>query len=181
MLPLAFATGIPMLVPDLLYANELEPYLGNYYRSLGLQIVSLQPDEVSFAQRVKNERKLLSLPDCLALSCARRQDYVLLTGDGALRIAAKDYGVEMYGLLWLLDGLAESGLATYSALHEGLTKISQGPRCRLPKAEIRCGPGAVCRGGAARREASCRHRLQVRQHSALGHDGLVRLHQKCYK
>lgn len=50
LLPLAFATGIPMLVPDLLYANELEPYNGNYYRSLGLQIVSLQPDEVSFAQ-----------------------------------------------------------------------------------------------------------------------------------
>ena len=136
LLPLAFATGIPMLVPDLLYANELESYNGNYYRSLGLQVVSLQPDEVSFAQSVKNERKPLSLPDCFALSCARRQDHVLLTGDGALRIAAKDYGVVMYGLLWLLDGLAESGVATYSALHEGPTKISQGPRCRLPKAEI---------------------------------------------
>ena len=61
---------------------------------------------------------------------------MLLTGDGELRIAAKDNGVGMYGLLWLLDGLAESGVATYSALHEGLTKISQGPRCRLPKAEI---------------------------------------------
>ena len=92
LLPLAFATGIPMLVPDLLYANELEPYNGNYYRSLGLQVVSLQPDEVSFAQRVKNERKPLSLPDCFALSCARRQDHVLLTGDGALRAAAKDFG-----------------------------------------------------------------------------------------
>lgn len=101
--------------------------------SLGL---SLQPDEVGFAQLVKNERKPLSLPDCFSPSCARRQDHVLLTGDGPLRTAAKDYGVEMYGLLWLLDRLAESGAATYSTLHEGLTKISQGPRCRLPKAEI---------------------------------------------
>lgn len=133
---MAFASGIPMVVPDLLYENELAPYNGAYYRELGLQVVSLQPEEVSFAQAVKNERKPLSLPDCFALSCSRREDHVLLTGDGALRAAAKDYGVEMYGLLWLLDGLAESGKASYPALHEGLTKISQGPRCRLPKAEI---------------------------------------------
>lgn len=136
LLPMAFATGIPMVVPDLLYEKELEAYNDAYYRALGLQIVTLQPDEMSFAQLVKNERKPLSLPDCFALSCARRPDHVLLTSDGPLRTAAKDYGVEMYGLLWLLDGLAESGVTTHSALHEGLTKISQGPRCRLPKAEI---------------------------------------------
>jgi predicted nucleic acid-binding protein len=136
LLSVAFATGNPMLVPDLLYAKELEPYNGAYYRSLGLQVVNLQPDELSFAQQVKNERKPLSLPDCFALACAARPDHVLLTGDGALRTAAKDYGIQMVGLLWLLDGLAESGAATYSTLHEGLTKISQGPRCRLPKNEI---------------------------------------------
>lgn len=136
LLPVAFAAGMPMVVPDLLYANELEPYNGTYYRALGLQVVSLQPDEVSFAQQVKNERKPLSLPDCFALACARRQDHALLTGDGPLRIAAKAYGVPMYGLLWLLDALADSGTAAHSVLHEGLTKISQGPRCRLPKGEI---------------------------------------------
>lgn len=136
LLSVAFATGVPMVVPDLLYNKELEPYNGAYYLSLGLQVLTLQPDEVSFAQLVKNERKPLSLPDCFALSCARRKDHVLLTGDGPLRAAAKNYGVEMYGLLWLLDGLAESGAATHAALYEGMTKISQGPRCRLPKAEI---------------------------------------------
>lgn len=136
LLPVAFATGMPMVVPDLLYAKELEPYNGAYYRALGLQVVTLQPDEVSFAQFVNNERKPLSLSDCFALSCARRQDHVLLTSDGSLRAAAKDYGVEMYGLLWLLDGLAQSRVVTHASLHEGLTKIAQGPRCRLPKAEI---------------------------------------------
>lgn len=136
LLPVAFATGVPMVVPDMLYERELEPYNGAYYRALGLQVVTLQPDEVSFAQIVKNERKPLSLPDCFALSCARRPDHALLTSDGRLRTAARNYRVEMYGLLWLLDGLAESGAATHATLHEGLTKISQGPRCRLPKAEI---------------------------------------------
>lgn len=136
LLPMAFATGMPMVVPDLLYEKELEAYNGAYYRALGLQIVTLQPDEMSFAQLVKNERRPLSLPDCFALSCARRPDHVLLTSDGPLRTAAKHYGVEMYGLLWLLDGLAERGVTTHATLHEGLTKISQGPRCRLPKAEI---------------------------------------------
>ena len=136
LLAMAFASGITMLVPDLLYEKELEPYNGAYFKALGLQVVALQPEEVNFAQRIKNERKPLSLPDCFALSCARRPDHVLLTSDGPLRTAAKDYGVEMYGLLWLLDGLAESGAAAHHALHEGLTKIAQGPRCRLPKAEI---------------------------------------------
>lgn len=136
LLPLAFSSGVPMVVPDLLYEKELEPYNGAYYLGLGLQVVTLRPDEVSFAQTVKNARKPLSLPDCFALSCARRQEHLLLTGDGALRAAAKDYGVQMYGLPWLLGGLAESGTASLSALHEGLTKISQGLRCRLPKVEI---------------------------------------------
>lgn len=107
-----------------------------YFRALGLQVVALQLGEVSFAQCIKNERKPVSLADCFALSCACRPDHVLLTSDGPLRTAAKDDGMEMYGLLWLLDGLAESGVAAHPALHEGLTKIAQGPRCRLPKAEI---------------------------------------------
>ena len=85
LLAMAFASGITMLVPDLLYEKELEPYNGAYFRALGLQVVALQPEKVSFAQRIKNERKPLSLPDCFALSCERRPDHVLLTSDGPLR------------------------------------------------------------------------------------------------
>ncbi len=136
LLPLAFGTGVPMVVPDVLYGRELAPYQGPHYRALGLQVVALTPDEVAFAQAVRNEHRKLSVPDCFALACARRPDHILLSGDGLLRTTAKDKGVTCYGLLWLLDALDESDAGNRAALHTGLAVLAQDPRCRLPRAEV---------------------------------------------
>jgi len=42
----AFSCGLTMVVPDLLYARELEPDNGPLLRKLGLGVVALNPDEV---------------------------------------------------------------------------------------------------------------------------------------
>ena len=72
LLELAFSCGLTMVVPDLLYARELESDNGPLLRALGLGVLALNPDEVDFAQQLRKQRPGLSLPDCFALSCARR-------------------------------------------------------------------------------------------------------------
>lgn len=131
----AFSCGLIMAVPDLLYQNELENVNGPYLRTLGLNVLSLTPDEMEIAQTIKDKRPALSSPDCFALCCALRQGHVLLTGDMNLRKEATVRNAEVYGLLWLLDQMEACGKFSFTLLHEGLSKILTHPRCRLPKEE----------------------------------------------
>lgn len=133
----AFACGLTMVVPDLLYERELEAGNGPLLRRLGLGVVALVPDEVTYAQRVRTERSGLSLPDCFALSCARRPHHTLVTGDQLLRAEAQSRQCTVYGLLWILDQMEASGKVGATLLHEGLTRIFNHPRSRLPHAEVR--------------------------------------------
>jgi predicted nucleic acid-binding protein len=137
LLEAAFSCGLTMVVPDLLYERELEPENGALLRKLGLGVVSLTPEEVALAQKLRTERKALSLPDCFALSCATRTDHALVTGDKILRTEAMARLGNVYGLLWMLDQMAASGSAPITLLYEGLARISAHPRCRLPQAELR--------------------------------------------
>lgn len=137
LLEAAFSCGLTMIVPDLLYERELEPYNGPFLRQLGLGVVALSPDELSLAQRVRNERKTLTLPDCFALSCATRADHALVTGDKNLRTEAVARLGQVFGLLWLLDQMNASGRVATAVLFEGLQRIHAHPGCRLPAAEVR--------------------------------------------
>lgn len=133
----AFTCGLTMVVPDLLYAKELESENGPLLRHLGLGVVALTPDEVTLAQQVRASRPALSLPDCFALSCATRPNHALVTGDKILRAEAKARLGAVFGLLWILDQMEASGHVPATLLHEGLTRISNHPRCRLPSADVR--------------------------------------------
>jgi hypothetical protein len=133
----AFSCDLIMVVPDLLYQKELEMENGPYLRALGLNVLSLTPDEVEHAQTIKDKCPMLSSPDCFALSCALRQDHVLLTGDMNLRKEATVLEAKVYGLLWLLDQMEASGKFSFTLLHEGLSRIAAHQRCRLPKEEVK--------------------------------------------
>lgn len=132
-----FGCGLTMVVPDLLYENELESENGPYLKALGLIVIELHPDEVAVAQAIRRDRKALSLPDCFALSCAARPNHILVTGDNALRQEANARATAVHGLLWILDQMADSGTIPRSALAQGLDRIVAHPRCRLPGDEVR--------------------------------------------
>lgn len=132
----AFSCDLTMVVPDLLYARELEPDNGPLLRTLGLGVVALNPDEVDFAQQLRTQRPGLSLPDCFALSCARRENHALVSGDMLLRTEAQARRCPVYGLLWILDQMEASGKVSASTLHDGLSRIWNHPRRRLPKSEV---------------------------------------------
>jgi hypothetical protein len=132
----AFGCGLTMIVPDWLYRTELETANGAYLMSLGLAVVDLTPAELTLTQEVRLERPGLSLPDAFALALATRPDHALLSGDGLLRRAATDRGLDVYGLLWLLDEMHARGVAP-DLLYQGLSALNADARCRLPKAAIR--------------------------------------------
>lgn len=77
----------------------------------------------------------LSLGDCAALVAARDEKVALLTGDQRLRKRAQDAGVEVHGVLWVLDEIEAAGLMIDSALATGLRKMIDAG-ARLPDDEV---------------------------------------------
>lgn len=130
-LPFEFA------VPDLLYARELAGPLGEQLMALGLRVEVLTPAELSRATIARRQNARLSTPDTFALAIAQSRQWTLLTGDGALRELAHAERIDMRGVLWLFDQLADGNHVALDRLHQGLNTIFAHPRCRLPANEVR--------------------------------------------
>ena len=124
-------------VPDLLYKKELAGELGDRLRSLGLEVIELSPAELSRATGLRREIKVLSTPDTFAFSLAEARRWTLLTGDGALRDLCVQQGVEMHGVLWVIEEFGREDVVEAALLHRALTTIHEHPRCRLPMADVR--------------------------------------------
>ncbi len=136
LLPHAFGCGLQLVVPDLLYSDELEEFNGAYLRNLGLGVLGLTPTELSLVQEIRTARPALSLSDAFALALATRDEHALLTGDGNMRRECGLRGVTAFGLLWLLDQMHARQVQP-ALLAEGLRVISEDVRCRLPRDEVR--------------------------------------------
>ena len=137
LLEASFRLSYEFAVPDLLYERELRNYGGEALLALGLRVEELDGDGVALALRYRRAHPPLSLANCFALTLARINSWILLSGDGGLRALAETEGVECRGVLWLLDRMLESGTAKPGALLAGLRAIAAHPRCRLPVNEIR--------------------------------------------
>ena len=137
LLEASFCLAFRFVVPDLLYKRELKDWGGEDLIQLGLVIEHLDGDGVSLALAYRKRMPALSLPDCFALALAQIRSWILLSGDSALNRLASDEAVECHGVLWLLDQMYEANVVSIRELYDGLTAMSQHPRCRLPKAEIR--------------------------------------------
>lgn len=124
------------VVPDLLYARELNDGLGDRLRKRGLRVEALDSGEVTKATALRRARTRLSVPDAFAYVLAQSRGWTLLTGDGELRTLAQEEEIEMHGVLWILDHLFEGGHVENTRLHAGLSNLQSHPRCRLPANEI---------------------------------------------
>ena len=132
----AFALPLEFCVPDLLYRCELMPLGGNRLVHMGLRVLELDAAGVGRAVRYRQAVPALSLSDAFALSLAHSTGSTLLTGDARLRRLAGDEKITCRGVLWLLDRMFLERSATPKQLYDGLVRIRDHPRCRLPKAEV---------------------------------------------
>lgn len=77
------------VVPDILYEAELLDWMGPDLIDLGLRVEELTPEETTRATELKRAKAMLSTPDVFAFCLAAERGWVLLTGDGALRVEAE--------------------------------------------------------------------------------------------
>ncbi|WP_020086016.1 type II toxin-antitoxin system VapC family toxin [Hyphomicrobium zavarzinii] len=136
MLSLPFQFVIPFPVR----ASELLDFTPQEWQTLddsGVETYDLEPDAVADALRIKTEHPALSANDCFCLvATLRREEAVLLTGDGQLRRAAELRQVEVHGVLWIIDLLDAGNLAPKALLRAALEIWRDDPSVFVPDAEI---------------------------------------------
>jgi predicted nucleic acid-binding protein len=115
--------------------REVPPIILDFVDTERLRIRHFSAQELGMLVAFKaNQPAGLSLTDCSVFQLAIERQAVLLTGDGKLRQCAQKAGVEVHGILWLLDQIAASGTmrsAEIAARLQTLMRINP----RLPKEE----------------------------------------------
>ncbi len=108
--------------------SVLQPHID----STCLEILTLDEDEIVTVQQIISENHILSAEDVSVYLLALRVKATLLTGDNNLRKYAVSHGVDVCGILWLLDQMIASEIISTSQatlyLQTCLNKKS-----RLPK------------------------------------------------
>lgn len=135
-LEIALRLPYEFAVPDLLFGRELRAWDGPALEGQ-ITVLTLDADGVELAVGYRRADTRLSLPDAFALALAKQGGHPLLAGDANLRARAETEGVECHGVLWVLDEIARCNLASFESLRGALTTISEHPRCRLPRGEVR--------------------------------------------
>ncbi len=102
----------------------------------GLEGVELTTEEFYFAEELAAKYVKLSGYDRTALAIAKLRNITLLTGDNALRKAAKKEGVQVIGTIGLLDLLFERGLLNQREYKYCLKSLLEHPERRLPCEEL---------------------------------------------
>lgn len=103
----------------------------------GLETFDLPGDLVAEVVRLAEETRGLSANDRFCLvSALHFRDAVLLTGDLGLRRAAVAGGVQVHGVLWIVDQLHRTGLCGASRLVAALEAWRADRTVFLPRSEI---------------------------------------------
>lgn len=114
--------------------HELNDLPTEHLVSEGLVIETLDDAAVSQLFTLKIQHGNSSLADVSCYFLAQQTGRPLLTGDGKLRKQASKDGVEVLGVLWVLDQLVEHGVVTSARAAEALNAMLQ-HGARLPLAE----------------------------------------------
>lgn len=114
--------------------NELNDLPQDRLIAQGLQVETLDDASVLQLFPLKIEHGNSSLADVSCYFLARQTGYPLLTGDGKLRKQATKDGIQVFGVLWLLDQLVAYTLIAPARAAEALrAMLLHG--ARLPQTE----------------------------------------------
>lgn len=104
----------------------------------GLVSVELTIEEFNLAEEFGPRYPKLSIYDRIALAIAKVRKIVLLTGDGALRKAAKSENINIFGTIGILDQLLDGNYIAEHEYERCLLELQKhnGQEVRLPKSEI---------------------------------------------
>ncbi|MHB8995211.1 MAG: PIN domain-containing protein [Armatimonadota bacterium] len=130
---LVFALPYDFVSPDVV-VHELGDELGGRLLDGGLVEHTTGPEADAAFANLRARYKHPSDEDLYALLLALEQRWGLLTGDRELREAAEGHGLEVHGLLWVLDELVDAELLAMRAAARALQRILD-DGARLPADE----------------------------------------------
>ena len=100
---------------------------------LGLETIDPPGEQVQEAGQVMAAHRKLSFEDSLNFVVARaNQLSILLTGDRALRLVAESSGIEVHGILWVVEQLLERRHADRADLVDALERWKRDPTVFVP-------------------------------------------------
>jgi hypothetical protein len=129
-----FSLPYQFAVPDTLFAEELAERHGHLSR-LGLISKTMSGDLVAEAYRLHQKYVKPSVNDMLALTLAKHEGCQLLTGDKALREAAKEFNVEVHGTIWLVEQMLRGEKITVDVARVAFQQMKDAGS-RLPWTEV---------------------------------------------
>lgn len=125
-----------ILIPNTLFEEELLKFTVEEKALLlnGLKVIDLPGTNVLRARQVMRSFPHLSIHDAFAFALAEiNPGCILLTGDGPLRALGEDQGIEVHGVLWVIDEIQSNILANAGDLLEALRMFASDPTVRLPR------------------------------------------------
>ena len=128
------------VLPDTLFEDEWLFLSASDKKMLladGLEVRELPGPSVTRAAAHFNRHRRLTLNDCFALVLAEDiENSILLTGDGSLRAIAEGNGIEVRGVLWVIDELESHGIVPLRRLHDTLQLFHDDDLVFLPVDEV---------------------------------------------
>lgn len=129
-----------ILIPNTLFEDELLKFTAAQKRMLlrnGLKVVDVPGEGVLRAREVIQQAPRLSTHDGFAFVVAERhQGSILVTGDGLLRALATSHGIEVHGVLWIIDEIHRHAIETPATLVAALRLFEQDATVRLPRRDL---------------------------------------------
>jgi predicted nucleic acid-binding protein len=114
--------------------DELADLPQNELVEQGLRVETLNEDAVAQLFTLMGAHRNSSLADVSCYYLAQQTGHPLLTGDGKLRKQATKDGIQVFGVLWLLDQLVAHSLVTPSRAAAALRAMLE-HGARLPPSE----------------------------------------------
>lgn len=124
------------MVPDIMYADELQAWFGEALLSRGLIVQELQETEIAEAREFLRRYPSLSVPDAYAMALSAKGRHTVLAGARDMREIGAEIGIEVRGVLHVFDMIEDAQLLSPASLHTCLTMVCRSRRVRLPQDEV---------------------------------------------
>ena len=129
-LPFRFVVTFNVRVSELLDFGETE---WQRLEALGMETIDAPGEQVQEAGNLMVRHRKLSFEDSLNFVVARTNRLsILLTGDRALRTVAENNGIEVHGILWIVEQLLEWRRVERSDLISALERWRADPTVFVP-------------------------------------------------
>lgn len=134
-LPEIFELGYRIITTNFVM-GEIKTIPHSELISKGLIIQDMPGDLVEEIWKLRENHIELSIHDISVLVMASHTNAIMLSGDGALRIAAKKAEIPYHGTLWIMDKLVEKEIILPERAAEALQSMCDSDRW-LPEEECR--------------------------------------------